>query len=124
MYYGVARLEFLVAASHSLKEKRAVVSRIKGRLESRLRLAVAEVDYQDLWQRSALGVALVGLSAGSVRNGLEAARREAEQEPRITLLDFTVHVARLGDPAPDDEEADQGYGDDREGREGGEGAEA
>jgi uncharacterized protein len=97
MYYGVARLEFLVPQSQSLKEKRAVLHRIKDRLESRLHIAVREVEYQDLWQRAALGLALVALSAGSARDGLEAARREAEQEPRITLLDFAVHVARWGD---------------------------
>jgi uncharacterized protein len=106
MYYGVARLELLVPQSQSLKEKRAVLHRLKDRLESRLRLVAREVDFQDLWQRAALGIALVGLSPGTGREGLLAARREAEQDPRIVLLDFQLHVARFGDEAAAGEAAE------------------
>jgi len=97
MFYGIARLEFLVPHSQSLKEKRAVVNRVKGRLESRYHLAVAEVGFQDLWQRAAVGFALVAQSAESARNGLQAARREAEQEPRLEILDFRVRVGAFDD---------------------------
>ena len=44
-----------------------VLNRLKDRLRARFHLAVAEVDHQDLWQRSAL--ALVGVAAE--RDGLE-----------------------------------------------------
>jgi uncharacterized protein len=98
MYYGVARLEFLVPHSQSLKEKRSVMNHLKDRLENRLKIAVAEVEFQDLWQRGALGVALVAHAPGSARDGLEAVRREAERDPRITVLDFRIQVARFGDP--------------------------
>jgi len=98
MFYGVARLEFLVPQSRSLKEKRAVLNRLKDRLSNRFSVAVAEVEFQDLWQRGALGVALVAQSEGTARNGLEAVHREAESEPRLSLIDFHTHVGRLGDP--------------------------
>jgi uncharacterized protein len=97
MYYGVARLEFLVPHSHSLKEKRSVLNRLKDRLSSRFGLSVAEVEHQDLWQRAAIGVALVASRASSARDGLAAVRRLAEEEPRIEILDFQVQVARFSD---------------------------
>jgi uncharacterized protein len=97
MYYGVARLEFLLPQSRSLKEKRSVMNRIKDRLAGRFAVAVAEVDYQDLWQRGAIGVALVSLGVATARDGLAAVRREAESDPRIEILDFSTHVARFGD---------------------------
>ena len=97
MYYGVARLEFLLPQSRSLKEKRSVVNRLKDRLAGRFAVAVAEVEYQDLWQRAALGVALVAHGAATARDGLAAVRREAESDPRIEILDFSIHVARFGD---------------------------
>ena len=97
MFYGIARLEFFVPHSQSLKEKRAVMNRIKGRLESRFHMAVAEVGFQDLWQRAAIGFALVTRGAESARNGLEAARREVEQDPRIEILDFRLRVNSFGD---------------------------
>ena len=97
MFYGVARLEFLIPQSQSLKEKRAVLNRLKARLESRFRVAVAEVEFQDLRQRGALGVALIALGEESARNGLQAVRREAEEDPRVSLLEYRTHVAAFGD---------------------------
>jgi uncharacterized protein YlxP (DUF503 family) len=97
MFYAVARLEILVSGSQSLKAKRSVLNRLKGRLESRFRIAVAEVDFQDLWQRGAIGVALVASGEGSARNGLEAVRREAELDPRLEVVDFRLRIARFED---------------------------
>jgi uncharacterized protein len=95
MYYGVARLEFLVPHSQSLKEKRAVLNRLKARLSDRFGLSVAEVEYQDLWQRGALGLALVAQSSQSAGNALAAVRHEAEKELRIEILDFRVRIERF-----------------------------
>jgi uncharacterized protein YlxP (DUF503 family) len=44
----------------SLKTKRKELSSIKAQLHGRLGAAVAEVDHQDLWQRSRLTAALTG----------------------------------------------------------------
>jgi hypothetical protein len=72
-----------------------VLRRIRDRLEGRFRIAVAEVDHQDLWQRSALGVALVARSEESARNALQAVRREVETDPRLAVAEFAVLVERF-----------------------------
>ncbi len=46
--------------AESLKSKRKELSSIKAQLHGRLGAAVAEVDHQDLWQRSRLTAALTG----------------------------------------------------------------
>jgi len=43
----------------SLKEKRRLVKSLKDRLKERFNVSVAEVDKQDLWHCSTLGIALV-----------------------------------------------------------------
>lgn len=58
MYVGIARLSVVIGQSHSLKEKRMVLRRIKDRVRERLGVAVNEVGEQDNWQRSELGVAV------------------------------------------------------------------
>ena len=52
---GVLTLELRLENSHSLKEKRHVVESLKDRLRNKFNVAVAEIDYQDLWQRAAVG---------------------------------------------------------------------
>ncbi|MDX2087984.1 MAG: DUF503 domain-containing protein [Kofleriaceae bacterium] len=58
MYVGIARLSVVIGQSHSLKEKRMVLRRIKDRVRERLGVAVNEVADQDNWQASQLGVAV------------------------------------------------------------------
>jgi uncharacterized protein YlxP (DUF503 family) len=50
----------------SLKGKRKELSSIKAQLHGRLGVAVAEVDYQDLWQRARLTAALTGGSLATL----------------------------------------------------------
>jgi uncharacterized protein YlxP (DUF503 family) len=51
----------------SLKEKRMVLRSLKDRLRRHYNVSVAEVEHQDLWQRSTIGI--VGISSG--RDALE-----------------------------------------------------
>jgi uncharacterized protein YlxP (DUF503 family) len=58
---GVLTLELRLEGAQSLKDKRHVVRSLKDRLRNKFNVAVAEIDYQDLWQRAA--VAAVTVSA-------------------------------------------------------------
>ena len=59
MVVGIVHLELHIPYSHSLKEKRSLLQRIKQRISSRCDTAVVEVDFQDLWQRAKLGIVLL-----------------------------------------------------------------
>ena len=78
---GVLTLELRLENSHSLKDKRHVVQSLKDRLRNKFNVAVAEIDYQDLWQRAA--VAAVTVSSDHVhaekvlRSGGRRSRRAA-----------------------------------------------
>ncbi len=61
---GVLTLEIVLQNAQSLKDKRHVVKSLKDRLRGKFNVAVAEIDYQDLWQRSV--VAAVTVSADRV----------------------------------------------------------
>ena len=57
MFVGIARVELLVGDSQSLKAKRHVIKHLVQGAQSKFHLAVAEVGFQDQWQRSAIGFA-------------------------------------------------------------------
>jgi uncharacterized protein len=61
VYVGIARLTVVIAHSHSLKEKRMVLRRIKDRVRERIGVAVNEVGELDNWQRAELGVAVTSV---------------------------------------------------------------
>jgi uncharacterized protein len=78
---GVLTLELRLENSHSLKDKRHVVQSLKDRLRGKFNVAVAEIDYQDLWQRAA--VAAVTVSSDRVH--AEKVLRSVEDEASALL---------------------------------------
>ncbi len=69
------RFTIEIPASHSLKEKRAVIRSLVERLRSRLRLSAAEVGLQDHVGRAEVGIAVVSGDLATARSLADAARR-------------------------------------------------
>jgi uncharacterized protein YlxP (DUF503 family) len=92
MFVGTVRIELHIPGATSLKQKRAVVQGLKERIRARIKAAVAEVDHQDLWQRAALGVAVVSGEGHQVTEQLAAVRRLVEQTYGAELLDWQEDV--------------------------------
>ncbi len=69
------RVEVHFPLAGSLKAKRAELNSLKAALRTKLGAAVAEVDHQDLWQRSTLAVAMTAGSAHRCEEAAAAARR-------------------------------------------------
>jgi hypothetical protein len=74
---GVLTLELRLEHSHSLKEKRHVLESLKDRLRHKFNVAVAEIDYQDMWQRSVVAAVTVSRDRAFAEKVLRAAEDEA-----------------------------------------------
>ena len=85
MFVGVYRIEIFLPDSHSLKDKRSVLTRLKTRLRD-LGVSTAEVDGQDLWQRAVLGVAAVSAEPRWLDDLPARMGTILERDPRITVL--------------------------------------
>ncbi len=69
MTVGVALVSFRLHEIHSLKEKRKIVKSLIEKSRNRFNVAVAEVADQDVHQKAAIGVAVIG-NDGRVLNSL------------------------------------------------------
>ncbi|MGO8813227.1 MAG: DUF503 domain-containing protein [Terriglobia bacterium] len=83
MPVGLLTLEIQIPYAHSLKEKRAVLRKIKDRLTARFNVAVAELDHQDVWQRATVGV----VSISDSQSLLDSVFRQVLAEAENTLGD-------------------------------------
>jgi uncharacterized protein YlxP (DUF503 family) len=59
MYVGVCRFSVIVEHSHSLKEKRSVVRKLRDRVRERFHISLVEVGGQDTWQRADLAFSVL-----------------------------------------------------------------
>jgi uncharacterized protein YlxP (DUF503 family) len=92
MYVGVARFDFLVPGSTSLKEKRRVVQSMIGTLSSKFNVAVAEVEHQDLRQRGTLGISCVSNSSFHAQKMLHEVERYLRGRYEVEIVDVDIEV--------------------------------
>ena len=78
MTVGVCTIEIFIPAAQSLKDKRQVLKGLLQRLRNRHNVSVAEVEYQDLWQRSGIAIAAVASSQKPIDALFQGILREIE----------------------------------------------
>ena len=60
MTVAIARVTLFLGESHSLKDKRMVLRKVKDLVRNKFNVSVAQVSEDDRWQRAVLGLSLVG----------------------------------------------------------------
>lgn len=60
IYITLLSIEIIIPYARSLKDRRSAVRKISDRIRSRFNASVAEVGFQDKWQRAAIAVCMVG----------------------------------------------------------------
>ena len=88
MIIGMMEIDLFSEQFHSLKEKRRLLSSLKERLKNKFNIAVAESDYQDLWQKAQL----TAVSLGANRSMLESTFRQIEE---FIFLNYAVQVSKI-----------------------------
>jgi uncharacterized protein YlxP (DUF503 family) len=86
MIVGVCTVELFISESRSLKDKRQVLHSLKDRLHGKFNLSIAEVDGQDLWQKTVLGMACVSNESNHVHHVLEQALNLIRSVPAVEVV--------------------------------------
>jgi uncharacterized protein YlxP (DUF503 family) len=97
MLVALSAFDLRIPGCQSLKQKRHVVKAIAAGLRGKFNVAVAEVGYQDQWQRTRLGVSAVAQQGFHLRKVMHEVERFVSAQPAVELLDH--HLSLHG---PDD----------------------
>jgi uncharacterized protein len=90
VHAAAVRFDLHIPESRSLKVKRSAVRPIVDGLRHRYHLSVAEIGYQDQWQRAELGVAVIAESDRHLRDVLDEVERFVARAPAVEVLDVEV----------------------------------
>lgn len=94
MVIGACELRLLIIGAHSLKEKRKVLKSIKDRL-SRMNVSVAEVDDNDKWQASTLGITLVSNEVAFINSVIDKIIKGIEAGGEVELLASRIEIIHI-----------------------------
>lgn len=92
MIAALVDVELHIPAANSLKAKRSVVKSLIAALQNDLKVSVAEVGHQDLWQRCRLGVAIAAGSEVGARKVAQSVEKIVWREPRVEIVSFAVDI--------------------------------
>lgn len=98
MLVALLRFDLRIPQSHSLKQKRHVVKGLTAALRQAFPVSVAEVEHQDLWQRAAIAVAVVGADQHHLRRVMQAVEKRVDAWLEVEVIDRELQLLWPDDP--------------------------
>lgn len=90
MFVGLLVVDCRIGEGHSLKEKRRILQSTFSRLKRDFNISIAEVEYQDLWQRAKLGISHVNSEGRAAQATLNRVLEAIGADPRLVVMDSEI----------------------------------
>ena len=85
-------LDLHIPSAGSLKEKRLIIKSIIDRIQSKFNVSVAEVDANNLWQRSVIGIALVSNETVMINKVFEKIKNLIMNTHSVVIINSTTEL--------------------------------
>lgn len=92
MVVGILELEMRLSSSNSLKDKRSILKSLISRIRNNFNVSVSEIGYQDMWQRTIVGIAFITTEKSFAQRVLSRIMKFVEKERNISLIDSRMEV--------------------------------
>ncbi len=92
MIVGLLTLDLHIPEANSLKSKRQVIKSLIERIKNKFNVSVSEVDAQNLWQRSIIGIAFVANETVIINKVFEKIRTQVINTHTVELIDSTMEM--------------------------------
>jgi len=92
MVVGVVRLDLVLHAPLSLKEKRGRVKKLVARIRNHYPVSCAETDSHDLWQRVGISVAMVAMEEAEIQRVFTKIEEDLQRDGLAELADRDCEI--------------------------------
>lgn len=92
MFIGVGQIELFIPESGSLKSKRFVLKSLKTKIRNKFNVSVAEVDNNDKWQRTTLGISTVSNDQKIANSVISKIVNFIEDDYRVQVVDYHIEI--------------------------------
>ncbi len=95
MIIGICEVDFRIHGSMSLKDKRQVMRSLINHIKKKYNVSIAEVGYQDKWQRGQLGIVATSGDTLFLEKMLNQIQTYIETDSRIEVLDYVMDIDKV-----------------------------
>lgn len=92
MTVGILSVRIVIRDSHSLKDKRRVISSLKDRIRQRFNVSLSEMGSRDHHQQCLMGIAMVGNDRKHVNSTLCILVNFFKSFPKVELVDYNLEL--------------------------------
>lgn len=92
MLVGICQIELHIPASDSLKSKRIVLKSLIKRIQNKFNVSVAEVDFNDKWQRSIVGISIVANERRFIDQALAQIMNLVDDNHDVEIIDHSTEI--------------------------------
>ncbi len=92
MIVGLLTLDLHIPEANSLKTKRMAIKSLIDRIKNKFNVSIAEVDAQNLWQRSVIGISMVANETVIINKVFEKIRTLVLDTHSVELIDSTMEM--------------------------------
>lgn len=85
-----AECTFFIPMAASLKDKRSVVKRMIDRTKNQFNISIAEIDHQNVWQRTTLALVIVNSSQQVAEQEIQRAIQLLESNPEWEMTEYHI----------------------------------
>lgn len=97
MFIGTLKFEIIIPGSTSLKDKRRVVQSLQNKIKSKFNVSIAEIDYQDKWQRTSIGLCFVNSERREIENICEKIKKIIFDNADVLVINELCEIIYLGE---------------------------
>ncbi|MCP4582979.1 MAG: DUF503 domain-containing protein [candidate division Zixibacteria bacterium] len=90
MIIGVVRFGLHLPGAGSLKDKRRILLSLKDRIKNKFNVSVAELEDNELWQKSVIGVAVISNDKKHANAVLTKTTNLVESHPEIVVSEIQM----------------------------------
>lgn len=92
MFIGVGQVELFIPESASLKTKRFVLNSIKTKIRNKFNVSIAEIENNDKWQRTTLGISTVTNDHKMANNVISKIIDFIDNDYRVQVIDYRIEI--------------------------------
>jgi uncharacterized protein YlxP (DUF503 family) len=97
MLVGVGQIEFFIHHANSLKAKRQVVKKLTSQVRNKFNVACSEVGGGNLWQRTVIGISVVGNDTAFVNSKLDKIINFMDSLDIAQMIDQKIEILHYSD---------------------------
>jgi uncharacterized protein YlxP (DUF503 family) len=92
MIVGLLTLDLHIPEANSLKSKRRVIKSLIEKIKNKFNVSISEVDAQNLWQRSVIGIAYVSNETVMINRVFEKIRTQVDNTHSVELINSDMEM--------------------------------